>query len=173
MKTRTLILIGCIGIIAVGFYLNFEYYQSTIHPLNLANNNLNDIVTSSDHTVISTHWSEIKQNLIQVMEKLPESKNPVWMFPTEATNFLRIENDVNTMITMTEKISTVPKDSSAYYTGMLDIGQRSLYIQENIADAKGFLYASTTNVFFTLVWLLGVTGLLRYGLENENQNRNN
>ncbi|MCH7559866.1 MAG: hypothetical protein IIC67_00600 [Thaumarchaeota archaeon] len=159
MKTRLLIIIGCIGIIAVGFYLNFEYYQSTIHPLNLANNNLNDIVTSSEHTVISTHLFEIKQNLMLVMEKLPEDKNPVWMFPTETTNFLRIEDDVNRMITMTKKISTVPKDSSVYYTGILEIDQSSLYIQENIADAKGFLYASATNVFFTLVWLLGVTGL--------------
>ena len=93
------------------------------------------------------------------MEKLPENKNPVWVFPTETTNFLRIENDVNRMITMTEKISTAPKDSSAYHTGLLDIDQRSLYIQENIVDAKGFLYASATNVFFTLVWLFGVTGL--------------
>ena len=167
MKTRTLIVIVLIGIIAVGFYLNFEYYQNTIHPLNLANNNLNDIVTSSDHTVISTHLSEIKQNLISVMEKLPENKNPVWMFPTETTNFLRIEDDVNRMITMTEKISIVPKDSSAYHTGMLDIDQRSLYIQENIIDAKGFLYASVANVFFTLVWLIGVTGL-KHGLKNEN-----
>jgi len=159
MKTRTIIIIGFIGIIAVGFSLNFEYYQNIIHPLDLANNNLNDIVASSEHTVISTHLFEIKQNLMLVMEKLPENKNPVWMFPTETTNFLRIEDDVNRMITMTEKISIVPKDSSAYHTGMLDIDQRSLYIQENIIDAKGFLYASVANVFFTLVWLLGVTGL--------------
>jgi hypothetical protein len=98
---------------------------------------------------------------MQVIEKLPEDKNPVWMFPTETTNFLKIENDVNAMITMTDKISTIPKDSSAYHTGLLDIDQRSLYIQENIMDAKGFLYASATNVFFTLVWVLGVVGLTK------------
>jgi hypothetical protein len=161
MKTRTLIIVGFIGIIAVGFYLNFEYYQSTIHPLDLANNNLNDIVASSNHNEIQINLSELKQNLMQVIEKLPEDKNPVWMFPTETTNFLKIENDVNAMITMTDKISTIPKDSSAYHTGLLDIDQRSLYIQENIMDAKGFLYASATNVFFTLVWVLGVVGLTK------------
>lgn len=159
MKTRTLIIIGFIGIIAVGFYLNFEYYQSTIHPLDLANDDLNDIVVSSDYTEIQINLSDLKQNLMQVMEKLPEDKNPVWLFPTEKTNFLKIESDVNAMIAMTDKISTVPKDSSAYYTGMLDIDQRSLYIQESIVDAKGFLYASTTNVFFTLILFLGITGL--------------
>ena len=161
MKTRTLIIIGFIGIIAVGIYLNFEYYQNTIHPLDLANNNLNDIVASSDHTEIQINLSELKQNLMQVTEKLPEDKNPVWLFPTEKTNFLKIESDVNAMIAMTGKISTVPKDSSAYHTGMLDIDQRSLYIQESIVDAKGFLYASATNVFFTLVWVLGVIGLTK------------
>ena len=48
-------------------------------------------------------------------------KNPVWIFPTESTNFLRIESDVDSMIGSIDKISTVPTDSSAYHTGMLRI----------------------------------------------------
>ncbi len=158
MKTRLTIV--CIIVVVVGLYLNFDFYQSTIHPLNLANNHLSDIATSSDHAVIQTHLVEIKQNL-------PEEGNPVWIFPTETTNFARMQSNLDVMIVSVEKISTIPKDSSAYHTGMLDIDQRSSYIQENIADAKGFLYASAANVFFTLVWLIGVTGLRRV-LENEN-----
>ena len=158
MKTRLTIV--CIIVVVVGLYLNFDFYQSTIHPLNLANNHLSDIVTSSDHAVIQTHLVEIKQNL-------PEEGNPVWIFPTETTNFARMQSNLDVMIVSVEKISTIPKDSSAYHTGMLDIDQRSSYIQENVADAKGFLYASAANVFFTLVWLIGVTGLRRV-LENEN-----
>ena len=158
MKTRLTIV--CIIVVVIGLYLNFDFYQSTIHPLNLANNHLSDIVTSSDHAVIQTHLVEIKQNL-------PEEGNPVWIFPTETTNFARMQSNLDVMIVSVEKISTIPKDSSAYHTGMLDIDQRSSYIQENIVDAKGFLYASAANVFFTLVWLIGVTGLRR-GLENEN-----
>ena len=158
MKTRLTIV--CIIVVVVGLYLNFDFYQSTIHPLNLANNHLSDIATSSDHAVIQTHLVEIKQNL-------PEEGNPVWIFPTETTNFAKMQSDLDVMIVSVEKISTIPRDSSAYYTGMLDIDQRSSYIQENIVDAKGFLYASAANVFFTLVWLIGVTGLRR-GLENEN-----
>jgi len=158
MKTRLTIV--CIIVVVVGLYLNFDFYQSTIHPLNLANNHLSDIVTSSDHAEIQTHLVEIKQNL-------PEEGNPVWIFPTETTNFARMQSNLDVMIVSVEKISTIPKDSSAYHTGMLDIDQRSSYIQENVADAKGFLYASAANVFFTLVWLIGVTGLRRV-LENEN-----
>ncbi len=158
MKTRLTIV--CIIVVVVGLYLNFDFYQSTIHPLNLANNHLSDITTSSDHAVIQTHLVEIKQNL-------PEEGNPVWIFPTETTNFAKMQSDLDVMIVSVEKISTIPKDSSAYHTGMLDIDQRSSYIQENVADAKGFLYASAANVFFTLVWLIGVTGLRRV-LENEN-----
>ena len=46
------------------------------------------------------------------------SVNPVWLFPTESTNFLRMQNDVKIMIETADKISTIPRDSSAYHTGM-------------------------------------------------------
>jgi len=159
MKTRLLIIIGCIGMIVIGIYLNFEYYQSTINPLNLTKNNLDNIVGSSDHVEINAHLLELKQNLILVMDKLPKSKNPVWAFPTESTNFLRIESYVNGMITSIESTSAIPNDSSAYYTGILDIHDRADITRKNIANATGFLYASASNIFFTLIWVCGIAGL--------------
>jgi len=159
MKSRLLIILGCLGLIVIGVYLNFEYYQDTIQPLNLIENNLNKIIDTSDEILILNYLSEIKLELHLIMEYLPEDKNPVWFFPTESTNFLRIENNVNGMITMTEKISTVPKDSSVYHTGMMNINDIAEIIRENIADATGFLYGSALNIFFTLIWVYGIIGL--------------
>jgi len=159
MKTRLLIIFVCVNLIATGFYLTFEYYQNTIRPLILTGDKLDDIMTSSDSVKINDKLIEVKENVVSVMEMLPENKNPVWLFPTESTNFLRIERDVDRMITSIEKTSTITKDSSAYYTGLLDIRDRASMIRENISDAQGFLYLSVSNIFFTLIWGCGVVGL--------------
>ncbi len=93
------------------------------------------------------------------MEKLPESKNPVWIFPTESTNFQRIENDVDTMIASIDKISAVPKDSSAYHTGMLDINGRANNIQTNVMDATPYMYVSVSNMVFSTIWIAAILGI--------------
>ena len=45
------------------------------------------------------------------------AKNPVWIFSTESTNFLRIQNNIDTMIISANVISSISKDNSAYHTG--------------------------------------------------------
>lgn len=150
MKTRLTIV--CIIVVVVGLYLNFDFYQSTIHPLNLANNHLSDIATSSDHAVIQTHLVEIKQNL-------PEEGNPVWIFPTETTNFARLQSDLDVMIVSVEKISAIPRDSSAFYTGMLDVKVRAEILKENIEDVTPYMYVSVSNIVLTSIWIAGILGI--------------
>ena len=87
------------------------------------------------------------------------NKNPVWIFPIETTNFIRIQQDVNTLRASVEKISTVPKDSSAYHTGMMDISDRSLLIKTNIMDATPYMYVSIGNILFSVVWIAAIIGI--------------
>ena len=108
---------------------------------------------------IHAHLVEIKQHLSVVMEKLDGTKNPVWIFPTESTNFLRIESDINTMISSTEKISTVPKESAAYHTGMMDISSRAQLLKQNIMDATPYMYVSYWNIVFTSLWIAAIIGI--------------
>jgi len=86
----------------------------------------------------------IQTDLDIVMVNLPETidadgkliaKNPVWIFSTESTNFLRIQNNVDAMITSVNEISSIPKDNPAYHTAMLDINDRSISLKINIIDA--------------------------------------
>ncbi|MFB5607737.1 MAG: glycosyl transferase, partial [Candidatus Nitrosomaritimum yanchengensis] len=129
---------------------------------------LDGIVGTSDPEVIQSHLLEIKKDLATVMVNLEETKNsegevvgknPVWIFPTESTNFLRIESDVDSMIASIEKISTVPKDSSAYHTGMLDINARATLLKTNIMDATPYMYVSVSNIVFSTMWIAVIIGI--------------
>ena len=161
MKNKEIFTVCFCLLIITGVSLNFDFYQNAVHPLILTKEHLDEIVGSSETPQIQEHLIEIKQNLSRIMENLPEDKNPVWFFPTESTNFLRIENDVDVMIVSIDKLSEIPTDTSEYHTGMIDINDRANLLRENLQDTRGFLYGSATNVFFTLVWMTGVVGLTK------------
>jgi hypothetical protein len=131
---------------------------------------LDGIIGSSDPAAIRAHLVAIQTDLEIVMENpnLLEttnangeiiSKNPVWMFPTDTTNFLRIQNDVNFMLAGVEKISTVPKDSSAYHTGMIDVSDRALQLRINIMDATPYMYVSAPNVLYSVIWIVAIMAI--------------
>ncbi|MCV0391713.1 MAG: glycosyltransferase family 2 protein [Nitrosopumilus sp.] len=161
-------MIGIVAIIIFGGFMAINGYNTDIYPLDRIRGHLDGIVGSSDPTAIRNHLLAIQTDLAIVMEKVPEvtdangeiiSKNPVWIFATESTNLLRIQNDVNTMIASIDKISTVPKDSSAYHTGMLDLNDRALLLRTNIMDATPYMYVSVANIMFGTIWIAGILGI--------------
>ncbi len=152
-------MIGIVAIILFGAVMAFYEYDSKIYPLDRMRGNLDGIIGSSDPVAIKSHLTSIKQDLGIVLNNLSENKNPVWIFPTESTNFLRIESDVNTLIASIEKISAVPKDSSAYHTGMMDISDRALLIKTNLMDATPYMYVSISNVVFSTIWIAAIIGI--------------
>jgi hypothetical protein len=87
------------------------------------------------------------------------SKNPVWIFGTESTNFIRIQNNIDTMITSVNEISFIPKDNSAYHTGMIDITDRALLLKINIMDATPSMYVSPTNIISSIIWVAAIVGI--------------
>lgn len=152
-------MIGIVAIIVFGAVMAFYEYDSKIYPLDRMRGNLDGIIGSSDPVAIKSHLTAIKQDLGIVLENLSENKNPVWIFPTESTNFLRIESDVNTLVASIEKISAVPKDSSTYHTGMMDISDRALLIKTNLMDATPYMYVSISNVVFSTIWIAAIIGI--------------
>ena len=101
----------------------------------------------------------IRDSINSIKANLPETGNPVWIFPTDSTNFARIQDDLDTMLISAEKITAVPTDSAAYHTGMLDINSRSVLIQENIADAIPYMYVSFSNIIFSSIWIAAILGV--------------
>jgi len=143
-------------------------YNSDIYPLDRIRGHFDGIVSSSDPLVIRNHLLDIQTDLDMVMEHLPEttdtngkivSKNPVWIFATESTNFLRIQNDVDSMLAGIDDIASIPKTNSAYHTGMLDINDRALSLKTNIMDATPYMYVSPANMMFSTIWIASILGI--------------
>jgi len=143
---------GILALIIFGAYSAYTGYQSDVYPLDLSRGHLDGIGASSEPTTILAHLNAIK-------ELLPTEGNPVWIFPTDTTNFSRIQADLDVMIVSVEKISTVPRDSSSFHTGMLDVKERAEVIRKNIMDATPYAYVSGPNVLFTSIWIGIIIGI--------------
>ena len=161
-------MIGITVIVIFGVYMAFAGYTSDIYPLDRIRGHLDGVVSSSDPLVIRNHLLDIQDDLDLVMEHLPEttdtngkvvSKNPVWIFSTESTNFLRIQNDVNSMLAGVDEIASIPKTNSAYHTGMLDINGRALLLKTNIMDATPYMYVNPANMMFSAIWIAAILGI--------------
>jgi len=152
-------MIGIVAIVIFGGFMAINGYNDDIYPLDRIRGNLDGIMGSSDPIAIKTHLTAIKQDLKIILDKLPESKNPVWIFPTESTNFNRIDRDVDTMIASIETISRVSDDSSAFQTGMTNIQERSIAISKNIMDATPYMYVSVSNILFSTIWIAAILGI--------------
>ncbi|MCV0399879.1 MAG: glycosyltransferase family 2 protein [Nitrosarchaeum sp.] len=153
-------MVGIVGIIVFGAVMAFNGYHSDIYPIDRMRGHLDGIIGTSDPSALQSHIVAIKQDLAIVMEHLPEdNKNPVWIFPTPSTDFLRIESNINNMEQSIARISAVPKDSSAYHTGMIDVHDRALLIKTNLMDATPYMYVSISNVLFSTIWIAAIIGI--------------
>lgn len=158
-RTYQLAMIGVLGIIVFGAFMSINGYHADVYPLDRIRGNLDGIIGSADPEAIKIHLTAIKQDLAIVMEKLPESKNPVWVFPTESTNFLRIDRDVDNMLVTAQTLTTVSPDSAAFQTGMTNIGERSVSIRQNIMDATPYMFVSISNIIFSTMWIAAILGI--------------
>ena len=160
-------MVGIIGIIIFGVFMAFYGYNEDIYPLDRIRGNLDGIIGTSDPIAIQKHLTLIQDDLEIIMKKLPETtnsngeiaKNPVWIFPIESTNFVRIQNDVNTLHESVEKLSTISKDSDDFHTGMMDISDRALLLKTNIMDATPYMYVSLSNMLFSVIWIAAILGI--------------
>ncbi len=161
-------MIGILAIIIFGGYMAISGYNSDIYPLDRIRGNLDGVITSSDPETIRNHLVAIQQDLDVVMVNLPEtldsegeiiSKNPVWIFGTESTNFIRIQNNIETMFLDLDEMSSISKDNAAYSTGMEDINDRSLKLRLNIMDATPFMYVSPANMMMSAIWIAAIMGI--------------
>ncbi|MEX0862302.1 PEFG-CTERM sorting domain-containing protein [Nitrosopumilus sp.] len=163
-----LAMVGILGIIVFGGYMAISGYNTDIYPLDRIRGNLDGARSSSDPDVIRNHLVSIQTDLNIVMKNIPETtdasgkviaKNPVWIFGTESTNFLRIQNDVDAMFAGLDEIASVSKDNAAYHTGMLDINDRALLLKINIMDATPYMYVSPANMMFSAIWIAAIIGI--------------
>ena len=161
-------MVGVLALIIFGGFMAITGYNSDIYPLDRVRGHFDGVIGSSNPDTIRTHLIAIQLDLEPLIEKLPEtidadnniiSKNPVWVFPTESTNFIRIHDDVTSMLQSVENISSIPQDNAAYHTGMLDINNRADILRTNIMDATPYMYVSISNIFTSVIWMAVIVGI--------------
>ena len=161
-------MVGVLALIIFGGVMAINGYNSDIYPLDRVRGHFDGVIGSSSPDTIRTHLIAIQLDLEPLIEKLPEtidtdnniiSKNPVWVFPTESTNFIRIHNDVTSMLQSVENISSIPQDNAAYHTGMLDLNNRADVLRTNIMDATPYMYVSISNMFTSVIWMAVIIGI--------------
>ena len=145
-------MVGIVGFIAFGAFMAYHGYQDTVYPLDQSRGLLDRIAASSDPQSINTDLKTIKL-------LLPKEGNPVWVFPTETTDFGRIQRDLDTMISSVNKIAGVSPDDSSFHTGMLDVHQRAIVLRLNLMDATPYMYVSFSNILFSTVWVAAIMGI--------------
>src|SRR5256712_8761111 len=143
---------GIIGLILVGVVAAFQEYNATIYQLDKARGILYRIQTTSDPQVIHN-------GVIIIQGLLPQTGNPVWIFPTDSTDFKKIQNDLDNMLLTVDKISNVPPDSAAFHTGMEVIHLEASIMYQNLLDATPYMYASVSNILFGCIWIAVIIGI--------------
>ena len=151
---------GIVALIVFAVYMGYTGYQSDVYPVDLSRGLLDRIMVSSDPQSILADLKAIKEFLkLPNQTYWPTPGNPVWIFPTDSTDFGRIQQDLDTMILSVEKIATVPRDSSSFHTGMLDVSDRASILQENLMDVTPYMYASFINIVLSAVWIAAILGI--------------
>lgn len=145
-------LAGIIGLIIFGVIMAFQQYDSTIYPIDQARGILLRIQATSEPQTLHNDLKTIK-------ELLPPRGNPVWIFPTDSTDFGMMQTDLDGLISTVDKISTVATDSAAFHTGVTNVHLEANTLYSNLLDATPYMYVSVSNLLFGCIWVAVIIGI--------------
>ncbi|MEE9241535.1 MAG: cellulose synthase family protein [Nitrosopumilaceae archaeon] len=143
---------GILGLIIFAAYMAYTGYENDVYPIDLSRGLL-------DRIMVSSNPETIVADLKAIQVYLPEEGNPVWIFRTDSSDWGRIQQDLNNMIVNVELLASLPRDSSVFNTGMLDVSDRSLILQENLEDLTPYVYVDFINIVLTAVWIAGILAI--------------
>ncbi|MEM4252430.1 MAG: glycosyltransferase family 2 protein [Candidatus Nitrosotenuis sp.] len=145
-------LVGMFAIIIFGAYMAYQGYKTDVYPLDISRGKL-DRIAGGNNPI------QMLEDLRDVKTQLPKKGNPVWIFPTDTTNFDRIQADIDSMMETIVSVQNEPKNSEAFNTAMLDIHSRAIMIRQNLMDATPYMYASFSNIIFSSIWIAAILGI--------------
>ena len=159
-----LIAVGAIFIIltASGGILAYLAYVDTIYALERANALFSRAETAG-----------FAEGVVRYMDSgrkfLPTEGNPVWIFPTDKTDFKLINNDLSELLERGRMLQKLPRSSDGYQQGMDDLRGRIETIQIQVSEAAPFLYASLPHILTSLAWTILFLGFISYLLRGKKE----
>ena len=153
--------------LAVGLTLLTAGYIDTIYKLETAIGYLS--------RAQSTAFAEdMKSYIEEALRLIPESGNPVWIFPTERTDFTLIRSDLTSIVERLEIISGINLDSPAYAQGLSDIRGKLAVVILQLGEAMPYTLITPINITLALIWLsIPYTTYRITTLINSRRNRHN
>jgi len=146
------IMAGVVALIVVAVGMGIYGYGNTIYPVDTALGYLTRAESAQTP-------EDLAKYVIAAKAGLPVKGNPVWSFPTPRTDFGLIQQELDRIVSRSNAISNVEPHSSAYNTGMEDMHVSLDSLQDNIIEALPYMYVSTTNMMFSVVWIAVIMGL--------------
>lgn len=150
---------GVLALIILGIAMALYGYQQALYPVDSAIGYLKRAQTAQTPEVLASFVSKAKM-------ELPETGNPVWVFPTAKTDLTLIQENLNDIVTRANSIALMEPYSAEYNSGMLDVHGSLEIIQQDMIDAMPYLYVSFTNIMLSVVWIaitLALFVLIRRG----------
>ncbi|HJS67916.1 MAG TPA: hypothetical protein VJ730_00715 [Nitrososphaera sp.] len=147
-----LMMVGVVSLMIFGVGMALYGYQQAIYPVDSALGYL----TRAE----SAQTPEELANFVKAAKReLPDSGNPMWLFPTAKTDFALIQRNLDDMVARANSISSLEPYSTEYNTGMFDIHMSLKAMQEDLVDATPYLYVSFTNIMLSVVWIAIILAL--------------
>lgn len=140
---------GILGLIIFAAYMAYTGYENDVYPIDLSRGLL-------DRIMVSSNPETIVADLKAIQVYLPEEGNPVWIFRTDSSDWGRIQADLDNMIVNVVLLASLPRDSSVFNTGMIDVSDRALVLQESLEDLTPYVYVDFMNIVLTTVWIAGI-----------------
>ena len=140
---------GILGLIIFAAYMAYTGYENDVYPIDLSRGLL-------DRIMVSSNPETIVADLKAIQVYLPEDGNPVWIFRTDSSDWGRIQADLDNMIVNVVLLASLPRDSSVFNTGMIDVSDRALVLQESLEDLTPYVYVDFMNIVLTTVWIAGI-----------------
>jgi cellulose synthase/poly-beta-1,6-N-acetylglucosamine synthase-like glycosyltransferase len=145
-KYYRLMVLSVLGFLAFGAVVAFYGYENTIYPLDKAVGYLSRAQGAQSPEAVANYIKPVKY-------LLPNTGNPVWVFPNPRTDFSAIQNELDAMLSRANSISSLELDSAAYNTGLADLRNSIEIIESNLIEATPYLYVSFTNIVLSAIWI--------------------
>ncbi|MDQ3717552.1 MAG: hypothetical protein M3311_00180 [Thermoproteota archaeon] len=147
-----LMMAGVLALMIFGIAMALYGYQQAVYPVDSALGYLKRAQTAQTPEALASFVSKAKM-------ELPETGNPVWVFPTAKTDLTLVQENLNDIVTRANSIASMEPYSAEYNSGMLDIHGSLEIIQQDMIDAMPYFYVSFTNIILSIVWIVIIIAL--------------
>ncbi|GBC71114.1 hypothetical protein HRbin02_00893 [Candidatus Calditenuaceae archaeon HR02] len=131
----------------VGAALTAAAYVQDVYPLEQAAGFLSRAQTAG-------YSEEMAAYVDQALDLIPHEGNPVWIFPTQRTDFALIRNDIYAIIDRLKSLTDIPRQSAAYSQTLIDIRGKIAVITNQIYEAMPYVFFKPLNIIAAIIYLL-------------------